>query len=97
MLDEPTSSLTNDETESLFRLIELAAKGVAIIYISHRLQELKRIADKISALRDGELVGTIPIGKRIPPPSPLMFGESCPATGRKIWRQGEARCSKCAI
>lgn len=80
MLDEPTSSLANDETDSLFRLIrELSAKGVAIIYISHRLQELKRIADKVSALRDGELVGTIPIDDADPSTiAHMMFGEVVP-------------------
>lgn len=80
MLDEPTSSLANDETDSLFRLIrELSAKGVAIIYISHRLQELKRIAHKVSALRDGELVGTIPIEDADPATvAHMMFGEVVP-------------------
>ncbi len=80
MLDEPTSSLANDETDSLFRLIrELSAKGVAIIYISHRLQELKRIAHKVSALRDGELVGTIPIDQADSSTiAHMMFGEVVP-------------------
>jgi len=80
MLDEPTSSLANDETESLFRLIrELSARGVAIVYISHRLQELKRIAHKVSALRDGDLVGTIPIEEADPATiAHMMFGEVVP-------------------
>ena len=64
LLDEPTSSLANHETDSLFRLVhELAAKGVSIIYISHRLQELKYIASRVSALRDGALAGSIPIAE----------------------------------
>lgn len=80
MLDEPTSSLANDETDSLFRLIRsLSEKGVAIIYISHRLQELKRIAHKVSALRDGELVGTIPIEEADSATvAHMMFGEVVP-------------------
>ncbi len=60
MLDEPTSALAHHETESLFRLIkQLAQKGVAIIYITHRLQELSRIADLVTVLRDGKYIGTI--------------------------------------
>ena len=57
VLDEPTAMLTSREVELLFSRIEkLRAEGVAIIYISHRLEELKRIADRIVVLRDGKLV-----------------------------------------
>ncbi|NRR32241.1 sugar ABC transporter ATP-binding protein [Oxalobacteraceae bacterium] len=57
VLDEPTAMLTHREVELLFAQIErLKAAGVAIIYISHRLEELKRVADRIAVLRDGELV-----------------------------------------
>jgi ribose transport system ATP-binding protein len=60
MLDEPTSALAHHETENLFRLVkQLRYKGVAIIYITHRLQELGRIADKVTVLRDGNHIGTI--------------------------------------
>lgn len=60
MLDEPTSALGTHEVERLFVLIrELTRKGVAVVYITHRLQELKEIADNVSVLRDGQLVGTI--------------------------------------
>jgi ribose transport system ATP-binding protein len=60
MLDEPTSALAHHETENLFRLIkQLRHKAVAIIYITHRLQELGRIADKVTVLRDGNYIGTI--------------------------------------
>lgn len=55
--DEPTSSLTDDEVDALFALIDrLRAEGLAIIYVSHRLDEIRRIADRIAVLRDGELV-----------------------------------------
>lgn len=58
IMDEPTSALTDTEVETLVRLIEqLKAKGTAIIYISHRMDELKRLADRVSVLRDGKLVG----------------------------------------
>ena len=54
IMDEPTSSLSNAEVEVLFRLIEdLKNQGIAIIYISHRLEEIIRIGDKVTILRDG--------------------------------------------
>jgi ribose transport system ATP-binding protein len=57
VMDEPTSSLTTREVEELFRLIrDLKAKGLAIIYISHRLEELNSIADRLTVLRDGQAV-----------------------------------------
>ena len=60
MLDEPTSSLANHEIELLFRMIRnLKEKGVIIIYISHKLQELWQIADTCTVLRDGELIGKV--------------------------------------
>jgi rhamnose transport system ATP-binding protein len=59
ILDEPTASLSDTEVENLFRVIrELKGHGVGMIYISHRLEELSQIADRVTALRDGMLVGT---------------------------------------
>ena len=59
IMDEPTSALTQTETDTLFRLIsELKASGIGIIYISHRMEELSRIADRITVLRDGKYIGT---------------------------------------
>jgi ribose transport system ATP-binding protein len=59
IFDEPTAALTDVEIESLFRVIrELKNKGMAMIYISHRIDEIKRITDRITVLRDGEYVGT---------------------------------------
>src|SRR5690606_14810047 len=59
IFDEPTAALTPVETVALLRLIrEIRAKGVAVLYISHRLPEVKEIADRVSVLRDGRLVGT---------------------------------------
>jgi len=59
VLDEPTSSLSEAETEALFvTLKRLRSQGVGIIYISHRLEEVMRLADRITVLRDGRLVGT---------------------------------------
>jgi ribose transport system ATP-binding protein len=59
IMDEPTSSLTQVDTESLFAAIEkLAARGVSIIYISHFLEECKRVASRYTVLRDGQSVGS---------------------------------------
>jgi rhamnose transport system ATP-binding protein len=64
IMDEPTASLGDREVENLFRIIrELREQGVGIIYISHRLEELPRIADRVTALRDGCLVGTQPMSR----------------------------------
>lgn len=62
IMDEPTSALSAPEVEILFRVIaDLKAKGVAIVYISHRLEELIRIGDYITVLRDGRVTGTQPM------------------------------------
>ncbi len=59
ILDEPTSSLSDNEVETLFRIMnDLRDKGVAMIYISHKMDEIKRIADDITIMRDGTYVGT---------------------------------------
>lgn len=59
LLDEPTSALTHNEIENLFNAVRaLRDQGVVVIYISHKLQELPQIADTVSVLRDGKLVGT---------------------------------------
>ncbi len=59
IMDEPTSSLDEQETQHLFRVIrDLKAKGVAIIYISHRMAEIYEICDSVSVFRDGEFIGT---------------------------------------
>lgn len=59
ILDEPTSSLTETEVKELFNMIRsLKAKGVSIIYISHRMEEIKEVCDSLTVLRDGQYVGT---------------------------------------
>ncbi len=61
VLDEPTSSLTENEVEHLFRIIEkLTAQGVGIIYISHKMDEILRISDEVTIMRDGQWVATRP-------------------------------------
>ena len=60
IMDEPTSSLSSRETETLFELVDdLREKGVSIIYISHRLREVERLADRVVVLRDGENAGEL--------------------------------------
>ncbi|MDG2185536.1 MAG: sugar ABC transporter ATP-binding protein [Mariniblastus sp.] len=60
IMDEPTSSLSSKESDALFRLIgQLRDQGVSIIYISHRLSEVKRLADRVVVLRDGQNAGEL--------------------------------------
>lgn len=62
ILDEPTASLTERETDQLFSKIEeLKQEGIGIIYITHRINEIQRIGDRITVLRDGKFVSTIPV------------------------------------
>jgi ribose transport system ATP-binding protein len=64
IFDEPTAALTESETEVLFRIIStLRAKGMGIIYISHRLAEIYQIADTVTVLRDGLLIDTQPVSQ----------------------------------
>jgi rhamnose transport system ATP-binding protein len=59
IMDEPTASLTDREVESLFRVIAvLRCQGAGIIYISHRMEEIEAIADRVTVLRDGQTIGT---------------------------------------
>ena len=63
LMDEPTSSLQGSDVDRLFALIRrLAARGIAIVYISHFLEEVRQIADRYTVLRDGRTVGTGTIG-----------------------------------
>lgn len=60
IMDEPTSALTDAEVEILFVLIEqLRARGTGIVYISHRMDELRRLADRVTVLRDGTYIGSL--------------------------------------
>jgi inositol transport system ATP-binding protein len=61
LMDEPTAALSDHEVAALFRAIaRLKARGVAIVYTTHKMDEVFRLADRISVLRDGRLVGTAP-------------------------------------
>jgi len=61
IMDEPTAALNDAEINELLAIIaRLKAEGVGIVYISHKMDELKRIADRVTVMRDGEYIGTVP-------------------------------------
>ena len=60
VLDEPTAALTHKEVEELFKIMaDLKSRGIGMIYISHRMDEIDRISDRVTVMRDGEYVGTL--------------------------------------
>ena len=64
ILDEPTTALTEPETEELFKIMkELKSKGIGMIYISHRMDEIRKISDRVTVMRDGEYIGTVKISE----------------------------------
>lgn len=66
-MDEPTASLSDEEVKTLFRLIrQLTGRGATLIFVSHRLDEVLEIADRITVLRDGQAVGTLARGEARP-------------------------------
>ncbi|MEA2512484.1 MAG: inositol transport system ATP-binding protein [Thermomicrobiales bacterium] len=67
IMDEPTSALTDTEVTALMAIIKgLRARGLAVIYISHRLEEIFTICDRVTVLRDGQLAGDLPIAQTTP-------------------------------
>ncbi len=79
VMDEPTSSLSEQETKRLFAIVRrLKAREVGVVYISHKLEEIYEIADRITVLRDGLHVGTAP-AKELPPEKMIQW-----MVGRKI-------------
>jgi ribose transport system ATP-binding protein len=61
LLDEPTSALAPDEVEALFKVLRgLTARGIGIVYVSHHMSEIFRIADRVTVLRDGRKISTLP-------------------------------------
>ena len=82
LLDEPTSSLTEHEAQNLFAILRgLKEKGVTIIFVSHKFEEVFALCDKVSVLRDGRLVGTRKISDlKIPELVQMMIGREVNAT-----------------
>jgi ribose transport system ATP-binding protein len=73
VMDEPTSALNAPEAEKLFALIQsLKQRGCGIIYISHKMEEIERLGDRITVLRDGQWVGTAPVAE-LPPPKLIQW------------------------
>ena len=98
ILDEPTSALATHETAQLFRVVKgLTAAGVAIIYISHRLQELHSIADRVTVLRDGHHIGTVAMrDTSIAEIVQMMFGEVAQQERPDDLQPGrDSRCWRC--
>ena len=80
-MDEPTSALTSREVDQLFALIErLTARGVAIVYITHRLDEVYRIGQRVTVLRDGRHVATQPLAE-------TTVARAGPADGQSRYRR----------
>jgi ribose transport system ATP-binding protein len=86
IMDEPTAALNIAEIEELFRIIrELRARGVGVAYISHRLEELKQISDRITVMRDGNYVDTVAtLQAEIPQIISMMVGRTLYETSRNL-------------
>ncbi len=90
IMDEPTSALNDTEVEHLFAIIEdLKAHGVGIVYITHKMDEVKRIADRITVMRDGQTIATLPAaGTPISTIISLMVGRELADATRATARGG---------
>src|SRR5262249_60195859 len=92
VLDEPTAVLTPHETEDLFRIMrELREGGRSIIFISHKLKEVQAIADDITVIRRGSVVGHRPPSTSDSELAALMVGRSVPLRGSKEGARPSAR------
>ena len=93
VLDEPTASLDANETALLFQIVrDLKSRGIAIVFITHFIDQVYQIADRISVLRNGRLVGSAPIGE-MPPLKliSLMIGRELGQTERRLAGEGGRR------
>ncbi|WPC65925.1 sugar ABC transporter ATP-binding protein [Rhodoferax ferrireducens] len=77
IMDEPTAALNNTEIDELFRIIrQLKSEGVGIVYISHKMDEIQRIADRITVMRDGSTIGTVPASTPMQQVIAMMVGRN---------------------
>jgi ribose transport system ATP-binding protein len=85
IMDEPTAALNTAEIEELFRIIrQLKSEGVGIVYISHKMDEIQRIADRITVMRDGRYIETVPSETPISKVIALMVGRSLEQSEKKL-------------
>lgn len=85
IMDEPTAALNNAEIEELFRIIrQLKAEGVGVVYISHKMDEIQRIADRITVMRDGTYIDTVPAHTPMEQVIAMMVGRKLEASSKAI-------------
>ncbi len=85
IMDEPTAALNNAEIEELFAIIrQLRSEGVGIVYISHKMDEIQRIADRVTVLRDGSYVNTVPASTPMPEIIAMMVGRKLEVAAKTI-------------
>ena len=85
IMDEPTAALNDAESAELFRIVrKLRDEGVGIVYISHKMDEIQRIADRITVMRDGSTIGTVPAATPMPEIIAMMVGRKLQASERTI-------------
>jgi ribose transport system ATP-binding protein len=85
IMDEPTAALNDVEIEELFRIVrQLRDEGVGIVYISHKMDEIQRIADRITVMRDGRTIDTVPASTSMQKIIAMMVGRELHATERDI-------------
>ncbi len=85
IMDEPTAALNNAEIDDLFRIIrQLKSEGVGIVYISHKMDEIQRIADRITVMRDGTYVDTVPASTPMSQVIAMMVGRTLEAVDKRI-------------
>ena len=100
IMDEPTASLSAHEVDQLFKLVrDLRDQGVAILFVSHRMEEVFEIADKVTVFRDGRLISTHPSrrGDARSRRSPTWSGVRWACCRRASRRRGASCCCRCAI
>ncbi len=85
IMDEPTAALNNAEIEELFRIIrQLKSEGVGVVYISHKMDEIQRIADRITVMRDGSYIDTVPAQTAMGHVIALMVGRHLEQSDKTI-------------
>ena len=85
IMDEPTAALNNAEIEELFRIIrQLKQEGVGVVYISHKMDEIQRIADRITVMRDGSYIDTVPAQTPMSQVIAMMVGRHLEASDKVI-------------